>query len=133
MTQRSHCGRELRTHTRDVGFSLPDVVWALDKDERERRAKFNSDVCVLDGSRFFIRGIAFVPILESDKRFGWGLWAEVSGAVFKRHLELYKVDARDEPVAAGQLANSPTGYPTLKGHPVDIAFGTARERPKMTL
>jgi len=44
--------------------------------------------------------IAFVPILESDKRFGWGLWAEVSGAVFKRYLELYKVDARDEPIAA---------------------------------
>jgi len=65
--------------------------------------------------------IAFVPILESDKRFGWGLWAEVSGAVFKRYLELYKVDARDEPIAAGKLANTPTGYPTLEGHSVDIA------------
>ena len=60
-------------------------------------------------------------------------WAEVSGAVFKRYLELHKVDARDEPIAAGKLANTPTGYPTLEGHSVDIAFGTAREPPKMTL
>ena len=102
-------------------------------EEQASPRQFNSDVCVLDGSRFFIRGIAFVPILESDKRFGWGLWAEVSGAVFKRYLELYKVDARDEPIAAGKLANTPTGYPTLEGHSVDIAFGTARERPKTTL
>lgn len=133
MAQCSHCGRDLGTHTLDIGFSLPDVVWALDKDERERRAKFNSDICVLDERRVFIRGIAFVPILESERRFGWGFWAEVSGAVFKRYLELYKVDVRDEPVAAGQLANTPAGYPTLEGHPVDIAFGPARERPKMIL
>jgi hypothetical protein len=42
MTQCSHCGRELRTHALDISFSLPDVVWALDKGERERRAKFTS-------------------------------------------------------------------------------------------
>jgi hypothetical protein len=133
MTQCSHCGRELGTHTLDAGFSLPDVVWALTKDEQDRRVKLSADVCVLDGNRFFIRGVAFVPILESDKRFGWGLWADVSGAVFKRYLELYKADARGEPVAAGRLANTPVGYPSLEGHSVDIAFGTSRERPKMTL
>jgi hypothetical protein len=133
MTQCHHCGRELGTHPLDVGFSLPDVVWALDNDERERRAKFDTDLCVLDGDRFFIRGIAFVRILESDKRFGWGLWAEVSAAVFWRYLDLYEVDGRDEPVAAGRLANTPVGYPSLEGHPVDIAFATARERPRITL
>jgi len=39
-------------------------------EEQASPRQFNSDVCGLDGSRFFIRGIAFVPILESDKRFG---------------------------------------------------------------
>jgi hypothetical protein len=133
MTQCRHCGRELGTHTLDIGFSLPDEVWALDKDQRGQRAKFNTDVCVLDGNRFFIRGIAFVRILKSDKRFGWGFWAEVSPAVFKRYLELYKVDARGEPVAVGQLANTPAGYPSLEGHSVYIAFGTSRDRPTITL
>jgi hypothetical protein len=133
MSQCHHCGKELGEHPLDVGFSLPDVVWALDKDERDRRAKFDTDLCVLDVSRFFIRGIAFVPVVATDRRFCWGFWAEVTRDVFGRYLELYNVDAVNEPIAAGCLANTPVGYPPLQGHPVDIAFATARERPRFTL
>jgi hypothetical protein len=133
MTQCRQCGRELGEHTLDIAFSLPDVVWELSDRERKRRAKFSSDVCVLDENRFFIRGVAFVSILGTDQRFGWGLWAEVDASAFRKYLEVFKADARGEAPVPGAVANSPRGYPALDGHGVDLHFGTARERPTMTL
>jgi hypothetical protein len=133
VTTCGHCGVDLGAHARDIGYSLPDAVWALDGEERDLRAKFDSDTCELDRSRFFIRGIAFVPIVETGEHFGWGFWTEVSQQVFTRYLELYDADARREPTAEGRLANTPQGYPNLDGHPVDIAFGAAEDRPRLTL
>jgi len=133
MTQCGQCGRELGQHTLDVGFSLPDVVWNLDERERKRRAWFSNDVCVLDKKRFFIRGVAFVSIVGTDQRFGWGLWAEVDPSAFKKYLDVFKVDARREAPVTGKVANSPRGYPALDGHGVDLQFGTASERPTMML
>jgi len=133
MTQCRQCGRELGEHTLDLGFSLPDVVWNLDEKGRRRRAKFSNDVCVLDKKRFFIRGVAFVPIVGTDQRFGWGLWAEVDASAFQKYLDVFKVDARAKPPVTGKVANSPRGYPSLEGHGVELQFGVASERPTMTL
>jgi hypothetical protein len=133
VTTCGHCGKDLGSHARDVGYSLPDVVWALDEEERARRAPSSCDLCVLDRSRFFIRGIALVPIQETGQNFGWGFWVEVSERVFERYLEIYESDAQDEPIAEGRLANAPRSYPNLEGHPVEIAFGAARNRPQLTL
>ena len=128
------CGRDLGEHPHDAGFSLPDVVWNLDAKERKRRAKTSSDLCVLDGARFFLRGIAFVPILETADRFGWGFWVEVDRAAFGRYLDLFKVDAPEgEPARAGVIANSPKGYALLEGHPVAVFFGPSKERPRLVL
>src|SRR4051794_22072332 len=104
------CGRDLGEHSHDAGFTLPDIVWNLDEKERKRRAKTSADLCVLDGARFFLCGIAFVPILETPDRFGWGFWVEVDRAVFGRYLDLFKTDAPEgEPPRAGVLANTPRG------------------------
>jgi len=128
------CGCDLGEHPHDAGFTLPDVVWGLDRGERERRAKTSPDLCVLDGARFFLRGIAFVPILETPDQFGWGFWVEVDRAVFARYLELFKTDAPPgEPTRSGVIANSPRGYEPLEGHPVEIVFGIAKERPRLVL
>ncbi|MFL5453485.1 MAG: DUF2199 domain-containing protein [Myxococcales bacterium] len=65
-------------------------------------AKTSSDLCVLDGARFFLRGIAFVPILETADCFGWGFWVEMDRAAFGRYLDLFKADAPEgEPPRGG--------------------------------
>ena len=133
MTQCRQCGRELGEHTLDMGFSLPDVVWNVAEKERKRRAKFNTDVCVLNKKRFFIRGVAFVPIVGTEQQFGWGLWAEVDAAAFQKYLDAFKVDARGQPPVTGRVANSPQVYPSLEGHGVNLHFGTPSERPTMKL
>ncbi|MFL5428462.1 MAG: DUF2199 domain-containing protein [Myxococcales bacterium] len=128
------CRRELGDHPRDAGFSLPDVVWNLDANQRKRRAKTSSDLCVLDGARFFLRGIAFVPILETADCFGWGFWVEMDRAAFGRYLDLFKADAPEgEPPRAGVIANSPKRYAPLEGHPVAVFFGPRKERPRLVL
>jgi len=128
------CGRDLGEHPHDAAFSLPDIVWNLDAEERKRRAKTSPDLCVLDGARFFLRGIAFVPIVDTPDRFGWGFWVEVDRAIFARYLDLFKTDAPEgEPPGAGPLANTPRGYAPLEGHPVAIFFGSRKERPRLVL
>ena len=133
MKRCQQCGRELGEHTLDMGFSLPDVVWNVDEGERKRRAKFNTDVCVLDEKRFFIRGVVFVPIVGTDQQFGWGLWVEVDAAGFRKYLDVFKVDARGEPPVTGRVANSPKVYPSLEGHGIDLQFGIASERATLKL
>ncbi|MFL5248826.1 MAG: DUF2199 domain-containing protein, partial [Myxococcales bacterium] len=121
------CGRELGDHPHDAGFSLPDVVWNLDANERKRRAKTSSDLCVLDGARFFLRGIAFVPILETADCFGWGFWVEVDRAAFGRYLDLFKADA-PEGSRPGRVSSRihPKGMPRSRAIPSRCFSGPGR-------
>jgi len=112
----------------DVAFGLPDVIFALSGEERENRARIHSDLCVLDDSRFFIRGVLYVPVQQIGTQFGWGVWAEVSKDTFLRYDELYDQDGSDEPAGAGILANIPPGYPTVQ-QPLEVQFGPPDRRP----
>jgi hypothetical protein len=128
-----HCGRDLGEHARDVGFALPDEVWRMSPEARARRVIATPDLCTLDGARFFLRGVASVPIATTGESFGFGLWAEVTRPVFDRYRDLYRVDASDEPSAVGSIANELPHYPPLRGHPVEIRFGDVNDRPRLVL
>ena len=62
----------------DLACRLPDEVFALPYIERYQRARFNDDLCTLDGKRYFIRGILPVPFTYIDDFFAWGVWVEVA-------------------------------------------------------
>jgi len=112
----------------DVAFGLPDAIFALPSEQREARAKTHSDLCVLDDSRYFIRGVVYVPVQELGAQFGWGVWAEVSEDTFSRYEEIYDKDGSEEPPAAGILANIPPGYAEVE-QPLEIHFGPPDKRP----
>jgi hypothetical protein len=116
----------------DVAFSLPDVIHALPEDQRAVRARIHSDLCSLDGRRFFIRGVVYAPVQQLGTLFGWGVWAEVSQEVFRRYEAIYDQDASDEPRAAGVLANVPPGYERIE-QPLEILFGRPDQRPAFRL
>lgn len=126
----SICGNAHEGLPTDYAYCLPDDVWAIPVQEREARAQWSADLCQL-GSRFFIRCILFVPFTERPGEFGWGVWAEVSEAVFQRYLQVYEHDATGEPEATGVLANNVPAYPQLVGTPVLIQFGSSTERPTL--
>jgi hypothetical protein len=113
----------------DIGFQLPDVVWSLGEEERKLRAKYDSDVCVLDGKRYFLRGVLYLPVRGTRDKFGWGLWAEVSKAVYDRYVETGSSDAGVEQDARGVLANALVDYDCPVDCGVTIKGGSATERP----
>jgi hypothetical protein len=117
----------------DVGFQLPDVVWSLSESERAARTNYSADLCVLDGTRHFLRGVVYLPVLGLRDRFGLGLWAEVTNDVFDRYLDIYDIDASNEPDADGVLANAPASHESLLGHGVTIHFGLKTQRPTFAL
>lgn len=112
----------------DMAFVLPDPIYALPEDQRALRAQTHSDLCSLDGRRYFIRGVVYVPVPDLGTEFGWGVWAEVSREVFLRYQEIYDEDASGEPPVAGVLANMPPGYSQIE-QPLEIHFGPSDQRP----
>lgn len=125
------CGKVHDGMPTDSGFTLPEDVWAIPEVDRASRAKWTSDLCQL-GGRFFIRCLVRLPFLEREGFYGWGVWAEVDWPTFQRYLELYEVDASNEPAASGTLANDIPTYESTIGLPIQIHFGTSTERPTIS-
>jgi len=116
----------------DVAFSLPDAIFALPEEQRAARAKTHSDLCSLDDTRYFLRGVVYVPVQQLNTDFGWGVWAEVSADTFFHYDAIYDKDGSSEPPAAGILANTPPGYTELE-QPLEIHFGPPDKRPVFKL
>jgi len=126
------CGSTHDGLTTDIGFKLPDDVWAIPKEERESRVEGDDDVCRFEG-RCFIRGILYVPIVGRDESFGWGVWAEVESRIMMRYVELFGEDGSNEPLYDGKLANRLSSYPDAAGERVTLRFGDAASRPEFLL
>ena len=126
------CGKDIGEFCFDKAFGLPDEVFEIPEEDREVKAKYNSDLCTI-GGRYFIRTVLFIPVVDTDKRFGWGFWCEVSEEGFNKYLNVYKVDGINEPEISGTLANNIPSYPKLIGEPVKIQFGIPDQRPTSRL
>jgi hypothetical protein len=59
------------------GADYPDPYFKLTPDERDTRGVIGSSQCVIDGEHFFIRGLLEIPIIGSEDKLLWGLWATV--------------------------------------------------------
>lgn len=114
------------------GFKLPDVVWEIPEQQRADAARFTDDLCQF-GERFFIRGVLPVPFAGEDGEFGWGAWAEVDEDAFDRYLQLYDVDASNEPAHAGKLANKLPGFDHSEGLRLFVQFQSKTQRPTFSL
>jgi hypothetical protein len=125
------CGVELERIPTDYGYWRPVPFFMVPEAERPQRVKVNDDLCVIDDSLFYVRGIMEVPIIGGPPgaRFGWGLWVAVSERSFARYRELWDVDGSDEPPFRGLLAVSPIGYPDLLDAEVRVQLRSATERP----
>lgn len=101
----SCCDKMLPANQMELTFGLPDEIFALPELEREERTEGSSDLYVLDGNRFFVRGLLPLPI-EGQNDYCLGAWAEVSEEDFDKIEELWDVDIRaDEPRIKASLSN----------------------------
>ncbi|MBK7616645.1 MAG: DUF2199 domain-containing protein [Burkholderiales bacterium] len=104
------CGKEHSGLPQDYSFGLPDEVYELDFISRYLRVRSNSDLCTLDDSRFFIRGVIPLPFQDSDEEYCWGVWVEVAAKDHDKYVRGYADDLSAEPSFPGTLANSIPGY-----------------------
>ncbi|HEX8606556.1 MAG TPA: DUF2199 domain-containing protein, partial [Pseudoduganella sp.] len=109
----SKCGKDHPLDEMELTFRRPDDVAKLSADDRARLVRENDDLCVLDGQRFFIRGLLPLPVESRELHYCIGLWVEVTQATFQRIYDLWDSDEQlnEQPFAA-QLANE---IPTAGG------------------
>lgn len=84
--QCSLCG-EVHTDLPDVGFEWPDHYFDMPEDEREARVEGNTDVCSIDNTYCFLRGLILVPINDHDEKFGLGAWVSLKPENYQLYLD----------------------------------------------
>jgi hypothetical protein len=63
---------------------------AIPEDEREARCSLETDWCVIDAERFFIRGCLDIRVHGEIDPFSWGVWVCVSPQDFKEYARTYE-------------------------------------------
>lgn len=114
----SVCGEYHDELTLDIRLGLPDDVFVLSAEERERATEQGDDWCILRAgqSRFFIRALLEIPVPELETYFGYGLWAELDEVGFERIRGLWD-DPRGaaEPPFTALVANELAPYEATTG------------------
>ncbi len=104
------CGQWHDELLTDLGYRLPDEVFALSYVERYQRARFNDDLCTLDGRRHFIRCYLPIPFTDKEDHFAWGVWIEISKKDHDGYVADFGGVARAGRVFVGTLANKLPAY-----------------------
>ena len=123
--------------TLPLSFSLkaPDSATRIPAQDQAQRVLINPDQCVLDGTRFYLRGRILLPILDHPQDpFIYGLWAEVSPKDFLRTQQLWTRQGRESaPPYPGYLDTSLPHYPRTTNLQVEIRTQPVGRRPHFHL
>jgi hypothetical protein len=128
------CGREHPRDSLELTFRRPDVISELEMEEREARIQENSELCVLDGTRFFIRALLPLRVLGRVQPYNIGLWVEVSQRDFERVYELWGDEEQaSEPAFQGKVANDIPIHPSICGLAAFLSLTGPKTRPVLRL
>lgn len=122
------CGKEIGEIAFDKSYKMPDEIWSLSKKDRNKRAQVDSDLCRLD-DRCFIRGVAYIPVIDTENSYGWGIWVEVPKDRFFDYVESYEDDNSVKPRFTGLVANRIPFYDETIGLTVEVQLGDETQRP----
>jgi len=128
----TQCGIEHPPSEMELSFHRPDDVAALSAPEREQRVLANDDLCILDGQRFFVRGVLPLRVRDWPQPYQIGLWVEVSQASFDRIYALWSVpDQAGEPAFDAMLANRIRQLPDTLGLAAQLRLTGPITRPQV--
>ncbi|ADV84904.1 DUF2199 domain-containing protein [Terriglobus saanensis] len=138
----SVCGEVHESLPLSYNAKIPDALGAIPEMERASRAQWNADQCVLDGTRFFLRGRILLPItdappepLEKDgPNFVFGVWAELDEATFLRvHEKWFDPQRVMEPFYPARMHTSLFLYPETRGLELLLQTRAVGRRPHITV
>ncbi|MYM25296.1 DUF2199 domain-containing protein [Duganella sp. FT135W] len=109
----SKCGEEHPIEEMELTFRRPDDVAGLSSEDRSRLVQENRDLCIVEGKRFFVRGLLPLSVESREHPYCIGLWVEISGSSFERIYDLWDSEEQlGEMPFDAQLANE---IPTVNG------------------
>lgn len=130
----SQCGIEHPIDGLELSFKRPDVVAELTSEQRSNRVQENSDLAVLDGERFFVRGVLPLPVVGGARPYNIGAWFEVDQRSFERIYVLWdEVGQANEPPFRASLANEIPLLPQNMGLAAELQLTGTFTRPTVRL
>lgn len=130
----SQCGEVHGVDEMELTFQRPDIAAQLTPEQRAQRVQENSDLCVLDGERFFVRAVFPLPVESSERSYNIGLWVEVPQLAFKRIYELW--DDPNQHLEApfeARIANDIPTQPESLGLAANLHLTDHKTRPSVFL
>lgn len=68
-----------------LAYNMPDAIFLLSAEERDRRAVVSSDLCILDDARYFIRCVLAISVNGYGEDLEYGPWVEINAEDFSRY------------------------------------------------
>lgn len=106
------CGTCGGVHTGPpLSFTAPAPAFWRPEMTDDEACLLDSDICVIRGEHFFIRGLIEVPVWETGEVFTWSMWVSLSRPNFTRAVDVWEQPGREsEPPCFGWLSNVIAGY-----------------------
>ena len=124
------CGKVHDELPLDLAYQRPADYFKIPESERTARIDINDDICIIDASEFYVRGVLELPIKDTDKSFGWGVWARVNKSDLRRYFELWNVEnTENEPPFEGKLSGGLKYYPDSDLLDVTVHLQPKAKRP----
>lgn len=118
----------------ELTFRRPDDAAKLSAEDRARHLKENSDLCIIDDKRFFIRALLPLPVMSRELPYCIGLWVEVTQAVFERIYDLWDSENQlTELPFTAHIANEIPTAPGSLGLEVELRLTGPGSRPDIFL
>lgn len=90
-----NCGQHHAELPMSFWADAPDLYYSVAPEERDSRCQITSDLCIIDGEHYFIRGCLEIPVVDGESPFVWGVWCSLSKESFKRIIESWEVEGRE--------------------------------------
>ena len=134
----SICGKDHPAIPRDMAYKRPGDYFDIPADEREKRvwfdAEMNPDLCVIDGSKFYLRGVLALPVKGEEDEFRWGTWVQVEKKDFRRYYELWnETDVSNETTFRGLLSGGVRDFEDSDGLEVIVELQSDNQRPRLNV
>jgi hypothetical protein len=84
----SSCG-EMHEGMPSFGADAPLSYYAVPEAERETRCSLGTDDCVIDQTKFFVRGCIEIAVEGEDEPFSWGVWVSLSETSFHEWVKYF--------------------------------------------
>jgi hypothetical protein len=105
------CGLEHDDLPLCFGFDAP---WPMlvPEDEFDRRVELFPDLCMVDGTAFFIRGHIEIPIIDHPDSFCLSVWSSLSKESYEHVKDRWvSPDRGNDPPYSGYLSSAIPVYP----------------------